>query len=176
MRKLIPALLLGIMAATQAFAADTRPSEETIRRLMVAMESRKVLDNALATIDSSMEMGMKHALGDKPVGVQVQKVVDEMRGRMVEVFKEALDWKDMEPLFIEVYQRSLTQDEVNGMLAFYESPAGKAVVRKMPLVMQNTTQLMQERMRTVMPKFMQIQQEATAKMKAAAEEESHHSD
>ncbi len=176
MQTLISALLLAIMAATQAFAADTPASEESVRRLMVAMESRKALDTALGMIDSSMDMGIKNALNGKPVSEKAQQVIDEMRVKMSEVFKESLAWKDMEPLFIQVYRRSLTQDEVNGMLAFYESPAGKAVIRKMPLVMQNTTQLMQERMRAVMPKFVQIQQEGMEKMKAAAAEEPHRAD
>jgi hypothetical protein len=158
------------MAATQAFAADTPPSEDSIRRLMAATDSRKVLDTALATLDSSMDIGIKHALADKPVNARAQKVIDEMRAKMVDVFREGLAWKDMEPLFIQAYQRSLTQDEVNGMLAFYESPAGKAVVRKLPLIMQNTAQLMQERMRAVTPKIAQIQQEALDKIKAAAAE------
>lgn len=168
MRALIPALLLGLLATTQALAADTPPSDESIHRLMTVTESRKVLDNALASFDSTVDMGIKQSLAGKEVTPKVQAVIDEMRGKMVTVFKEALAWKDMEPLFIQVYQRSLTQEEVNGMIKFYESDAGKAVVRKLPLIMQNTSQLMQERMKAVFPKLNQIQQETMEKVKAAA--------
>jgi hypothetical protein len=170
MRALIPALLLGLLATTQALAVDTRPSEDSIRRLMTASETRKVLDNAVTVLDSSMDAGIKQSLAGKTVTPKMQAAIDEMRGKMVEVFKESLAWKDMEPLFIEVYQRSLTQEEVNGMIQFYESDAGKAVVRKLPVIMANTTQLMQERMKTVLPKIARIQQEMAEKVKEAGSE------
>nr|WP_277611070.1 DUF2059 domain-containing protein [Microbulbifer celer] len=70
----------------------------------------------------------------------------------------------MEPLFTEVYQKSLTQSEVDGMLEFYKSKAGKAVVAKMPLIMQNTMTLMQQRMAGVAPKMQEIQATAMAKL------------
>jgi hypothetical protein len=168
MRALLPTLLLGLLATTPVLAADTPPSEESIHRLMTVTESHKVLDNALASFDSTVDMSIKQNLAGKQITPEMQAVIDEMRGKMVTVFKDALAWKDMEPIFIQVYQRSLTQEEVNGMIRFYESDAGKAVVRKLPLIMQNTTQLMQERMKAVFPKIAEIQKETMEKVKAAA--------
>lgn len=170
MRMLVTASLLCLVAATPAFAADTPPSEASIHRLLVATDGKKLLDNILATMDASIDAGMKTAMADKPVNPKVQKILDEMRTQLTDVFKESLAWKDMEPMIVEVYKRTLTQNEVNGMIAFYESDAGRAVVRKMPLVLQNTMTLMQERMKTIMPKIAQIQQDAIAKAKAAEAE------
>jgi hypothetical protein len=55
---------------------------------------------------------------------------------------------------------------VNGLVAFYETPVGKSVVGKLPLIQQRTVQLMQDRMQALLPKMMQIQQEAVDKLKA----------
>ena len=106
---------------------------------------------------------------NEPMSEQGQQIIDDMRQQLTAVVKEALTWNDLEPLFIEVYKRSLTQSEVDGMIRFYESEAGKAVVRKMPLIVQNTTQLMQERMKAILPKMMQIERDAIAKAKAASQ-------
>ena len=171
MRMLISVALLCFAAVTQAFAADVPPSEASIRRLMAATESQKMLDNALGTIDASLDNGIKAALANQPMNERGQQIVDDMRKQLADVMKEALSWKDLEPLIIDVYRRSLTQTEVNGMIRFYESDAGKAVVRKMPLILQNTTQLMQERMKTIMPKIVQIERDAIEKAKAAARAE-----
>ena len=161
-------LLCLMAAATQAFASDAPPSEASIRRLLTVTESKKLLDNVGDSMDASMDNAMKAALAGQPMNEQAQKILNEMKTQLLAVMKEALAWQDLEPLFIDVYKRSLTQSEVDGMIKFYESDAGKAVVRKMPLVMQNTMQLMQERMKSIMPKIVQIQQEAIAKTKAAA--------
>lgn len=69
---------------------------------------------------------------------------------------------------VDAYRRSLSQDEVNGMIAFYESSAGQAVVRKMPLIQQNMLTLMQERMKVLMPKIVEVQKEVVARVQAAA--------
>jgi len=169
MRALIPALLLALLASTQVFAADTPPSEESIHRLMTLTDARKTLDTMLTTFDSAMSQGIKQGLAGKPITPKEQAVIDEMRAKLLGVFRETLSWKDMEPMFVQVYQGSLTQSEVDGMIRFYESDAGKAVVRKLPLIMQNTSQLMQERLKTVLPKITRIQQETAEKMKAAAD-------
>jgi uncharacterized protein len=97
----------------------------------------------------------------------VQAILDDSRAKLSAIIKDALAWQDLEPRVIEVYQRSLSEDEVKGMIAFYESKAGQAVVRKMPLIQQNLMQLMQERMKTIMPKIIQVQQDAIAQVKAS---------
>ena len=65
---------------------------------------------------------------------------------MSAMFKEELSWKVLEPMFLKIYRESLTQYEVDGMVDFYKSDAGKALALKMPLIMQKTMQSMQERM------------------------------
>jgi hypothetical protein len=170
MRILVCASLLCLAATTQVFAADVPPSEASIRQLLAATDSQKMLDNILKTVDASIDSGMKSALNGQPVNAKAQKIIDDMRVQITALVRESLAWKDMEPLITEVYKRSLTQQEVNGMIAFYESAAGKAVVRKMPLILQNTMALMEERMKTIAPKMVQIQKDAIARAKAAEAE------
>lgn len=79
-------------------------------------------------------------------------------------FKEEMSWDKMEPLFVDVYKKSFSQSDVDGMIQFYKTPAGQSVVKKMPLVMQNSMQVMQQRMSTVMPKIMQLTEESTREM------------
>ena len=46
-----------------------------------------------------------------------------------------------------------TQEEIDGLIAFYESPAGATFVEKMPVVMQKSMSIMQSRAATVMEKM-----------------------
>jgi hypothetical protein len=80
---------------------------------------------------------------------------------------EELSWRNYEPLYLDIYARSLTQEEVDGMLAFYATLAGKAVIAKMPTIMQLTMEAVQQRMLLWMPKVAQMQQEAVDRLKAA---------
>jgi hypothetical protein len=166
MRRNLAVLIVCLFITPLAFAADSRPTEESIRHLLAVTDAKKVLDNALSAMDQSVEVGIKAALKGQTVDAESQKVIDEMRTKMTALMKQTLAWQDMEPMFIDIYRRSLTQSEVNGMLKFYESEAGKAVIAKLPLIMQNTMQAMQGRMQEMAPKIVQIQQDALAKLKA----------
>ena len=82
------------------------------------------------------------------------------------MMKELLDWKKLEPMYVRIYQKTFTQPEVDGMIAFYKTPAGQAVMSKMPAAMQNTIDEMQSAMGPVMQKMQQMQQDVVAEIKA----------
>lgn len=135
-----------------------------MRQLLEVTQSRKLMDGMMSQIDSSMQLGMKQALaGNTPTGEQ-QAVLDEMRQKIVALMQQEMRWDVLEPKFIAVYRQSFTEQEVAGMLAFYKTPAGQAVITKMPLVMQHTMATMQELMGSMMPKLQAIQSEARQKL------------
>jgi hypothetical protein len=67
---------------------------------------------------------------------------------------------------IDIYRRSFTQHEIDGMLEFYRTDAGQAVIAKMPLVMENTMAVMQEDLRVMMPRIREIQEDTIARLRA----------
>ena len=83
--------------------------------------------------------------------------------------REAMQWPALEPRFIEIYQASFTQAEVDGMLEFYRSPAGQAVIAKIPGAMQRTMVVMQELMDGMMPRLRELQAQALDRLKATRE-------
>jgi uncharacterized protein len=165
MTRLLAVLIVYALTSTFAVAADSPPSQESLQRLLTVTDAKRMLQEALSTVDQSMEMGIKQALKGQTLNAQEQKAIDEMRTRMSALFRESLAWDTLEPMFLDIYSRSLTQGEVDGMLAFYATDAGRAVIAKMPLIMQNTMQAMQGRMQTLAPKIAQIQQDTFAKLK-----------
>ena len=54
------------------------------------------------------------------------------------------------------------------MLAFYGSPAGQTVIKKMPLVVQNTMTEMQKRMGPFLEKLIKMEEETIEQMKEVA--------
>jgi hypothetical protein len=86
-------------------------------------------------MDAGMQAGLRQALKDRKPTAKQQQIIDEMRGRIVAVMRETLSWSKLEPAIREVYQKNLTQGEVNDMITFYESPTGRAVIDKLPAIM-----------------------------------------
>jgi len=128
------------------------------------MESRKQIDAAISQVDAMINSALEQSLGGRTVTAEQQQILDEMRTKIMTVYRAELEWHRLEPMFIEIYQSSFTQDEVNSMLAFYGSEPGRAVIAKMPIVMQNTLRLMQAHMSAMMPKVQRLQRETLGQM------------
>lgn len=166
MSKLIYIVLVFSVLVRPALAADSKPSEQSIKQLLAVTETHKLLDGMMNQIDGMMENSMRQALQGKSLAPDQQKAFDNMRAKSVALLKQELSWDSLEPFYIRMYRDSFTQEEINGMLAFYKTPSGQAVIKKMPAVMQGAMVEMQKRMGTLMPKLQQIQKETLAELKA----------
>jgi len=158
----------AVLALQAASAQDSRPTEQSIKELLNVMHSSKLIDSAMAQVDSVMQNSMQQALAGEHLTADQQKILQHMRAKTAALLKDMLKWDTLEPTMIEVYRKSFTQHELDGMLAFYRSEAGQAVIAKLPTVMQQTMQAMQVRINELMPKLQQLQQDTVAQLRAAA--------
>ena len=62
----------------------------------------------------------------------------------------------MRPLFVQIYSEVYSDDEIDAMLAFYESAAGRAMVTKQPLIMSKV-------MTALMPEILRLAKETAPK-------------
>jgi len=160
-------IALALICST-AFAADTKPSTASLQELLKVTESAKLLDGVAAQIDGMMKnMAAQATKGQTPTPAQA-KAFETMQGKMAGLMKEELSWAKYEPIFIQVYGESFTQEEIDSMIAFYHTPGGQALVKKMPVVMQRTMQIVQQHMGPMMQKFQAIAQESQAEMQGAS--------
>jgi hypothetical protein len=142
------------------------PSEASIKQLLEVAQSHKLVDSVMSQMDNLMEQTIAQATKGQQVSAKVQKDIDRRRAEVAGIMKELLDWKKLQPMYVRIYQKTFTQPEVDGMIAFYKSPAGQAVITKMPSALQTTMDEMQGTMGPVMQKMQQMQQDVVAEIKA----------
>jgi hypothetical protein len=165
--KVLAVFLIGcLLAAPPARSADAMASEASVRQLLEVTRSRKLMDDTMGQMDSYMRTAMNQALAGKIPTADEQAILDDMNRKLVALMQREMRWDILEPKFIALYRQSFTEQEIAGMLSFYRTPAGQAVITKMPLVMQHTMATLQELMGTMVPQMQAIQQEALQKLKA----------
>jgi uncharacterized protein len=150
-------------------AAAQPASEASIRELLSVTQARELVDSTNEQLDRQMNAGIRIALGERKPTEKQQRAIDNMKSKMLVVMRDELAWERMEPLYIRIYRESLSEDEVAGMLNFYRTPAGQALIRKMPLMMQKIMPEIQGMMGSATPKLRQVQREFMTEMKAASE-------
>ena len=166
--RFVLAVLMAILGAPAALAAGTRPSEQSLRQLFEVMHTSSMLDTVMSQIDTSARAAMLQATAGEPLNEDQKRIMSDTQSRVMALMKEELDWAGLEPMMIEVYRDSFTQKEVDGMLKFYRSEAGQAVITKLPAVMQGMMQKMQVRMQGLTPKVVQLEKDAVMQLRAAA--------
>ena len=150
-----------------ATAAAVPPSEASVKQLLEVAQARKLIDSVMTQMDRLMQQTIAQAVQGQDVPATVQKNIDKWQAEVFGFTKDLLDWNKLEPMYVRIYQKSFSQEEVDGMIAFYKTPAGQAVIGKMPAVMQNTMDEMQQMMTPVLQKMQRMQQDLVAEMKAA---------
>jgi uncharacterized protein len=172
MKRILPILLLcgSFVCAAEnsspnALTNANPPSEASIKQMLEVMQARKLVDSMMAQMDTLMLQTVAQVTQGRPIPPNVQKQIDQQRSEMMAMMKELLAWDKLEPLYIRVYQKTFTQQELDGMLAFYKTPVGAAMIAKMPAVMQNTMEEMQSLMGPVMEKMQRMQKDLAAQMK-----------
>ena len=69
----------------------------------------------------------------------------------------------LKPDFARIYAETYSQDEIDGLIAFYGGPLGAALISKMPQLLNRSIQLMQERMAPMLQQVAQVTKEEIEK-------------
>jgi hypothetical protein len=159
------ALVILLLTATTAMAEPA--SESSIKQLLAVTQAKKLLDGMQAQLDSLMDNVIQQALKGKSPTAKQQEAITHMKNNMVALLQGDLAWEKLEPMYLRLYTESFTEEEVGGMLAFYKTPAGQAVINKMPVLMQKTMLEVQKMSSGLAPRMQEIQKDFAAEMKSA---------
>ena len=157
-------LACALLAATPLYAAD--PSPESIEHLLKAANVQQNLTNMYTQMDGLMKSAMTQALKSENAGDDASTYAEAFSKKMAAQIRDEMSWAKMKDMYAKVYSESFSQEEVDGLIAFYESPAGKAFVAKMPTVMQKSMVMMQDRMGPMVQRMQKSLQDTLLEVQA----------
>lgn len=161
-------LLACLLAATvPALAAEPMASEAAIVQLLDVTNARRLVDGAIGQMESAVKQSLQQGTAGHPLNDEQRRIVADMQERILALVRQQLSWDSVQPAVVESYRKVFTADEIAGMIAFYRSPSGQAVIEKMPQVMQESSRLMNQRLDELTPQLQNIQRDAMQKLQAA---------
>lgn len=150
-----------------AMAAGSQPTKASVEELMKVMHTHDMVDAFIPQTQAMLEASAHRVLQVKEFTPQQKKIFDDMYGKIAKLLKTKVNWEVLKPKYIAIYQQTFTQKEVDGMTAFYKTPAGQAELTKMPGTQQKMMQAVQVQLGDLLPKIHEIQQDSLEQMKAA---------
>lgn len=159
-------LVSSLWMVLPVFAADDVPSDALIVQVLEASGAGKTLDALAAQMDNVLDQNIQQALKGHVLTDRENAKLTQARKRVVALLQAELSLEALTPDFLLVYRNTFTRSELDGMLVFYRSPAGKAMVAKMPLLMQQSMALSQMRIQRMTPQIEAIMEEELAILKS----------
>ncbi|MCU1716976.1 DUF2059 domain-containing protein [Pseudomonas sp. 5P_3.1_Bac2] len=91
-------------------------------------------------------------------------VLETYQAKANTALDQAVAWDKLKPDLVKLYTTSFTEQEMQDLISFYESPLGKKVLEKMPELTGRSAQLTQARLESAVPKVNQLLSEMTSKL------------
>ncbi|MGY1411116.1 MULTISPECIES: DUF2059 domain-containing protein [unclassified Luteimonas] len=164
-RIFITALLLIAISVfpAQAQQAQAPADDARIDRLLEVTRAREMLDATLPQIEASQRQMLAQMTAGRELDAAQQQRIDSLLASSSSAVRKALSWENLAPVYRDIYRQTFTGDDIDAIIAFYESPAGQRMLEKMPALMQNTMTAMQ---RLIVPMLQQMERDLAAEVSA----------
>jgi uncharacterized protein len=166
MKTVYAAVFALLLVAGSAAANDAPASDASIREMLELMDARLLIDNMKGQVEAMTSNVTRDALKGQDITPERQAILDRTQAKISAVTAEMLNWDTLLPLYLRTYRTSFTQSEIDGVIKFYKSPAGRAYLKKMPLAMQHVMQELPSFIKAMQEKMVAIQKETMQELKA----------
>ena len=155
MRRLAVVSTVILLAVAGAARADEASKKAKIEELFQLTDVERMLGQVLGQV-RSMQTAQFERMA---MSAEERSRAREIQDRIQTLVARVLSWEKIKPQYVTLYAETFTEEELDGMLAFYRSPAGQAMRAKMPALMQKSMALTQQMMRELQPEMTKIMEE-----------------
>lgn len=133
-----------------------------IHELFLAMHMDKTME---MVTDQAADQGAKGAMSMFPqahLTAEQQKALDDGIAQIRSITHEGLAWSKLEAGITDVYAESYSESTIDGLLAFYKSPAGQEMLAKQGEVMTKASTAVQKAAVEMQPRMQKVMQDMMA--------------
>jgi len=120
------------------------PSAEQVRKLFEVTRTAEMAQASIGQMGSMPQQMIAQMTAGKNLSPEEQEKIAREMEKFQSVVARVMDWDKVEPIFIKMYADTFDAQDVQAMIDFYDSPAGRKMVDKTPQLMQNMMAGMQQ--------------------------------
>jgi uncharacterized protein len=158
MKRWIVMLAVVMVMAPVGARADEASKQAKVKELFAVMHMDHSLDRMRSAMEQQVQATAKNAPGAEQMTPEKKKMQQEFVDNSMKVVDENFGWLELEPAYVKLYADSYTEAELDGILAFYRSPAGQALLTKTPELSAGVMQIVHGHMGDFQPKMQSLQE------------------
>lgn len=150
--------VLGVAVCALAVSIARGETQTNLaEKLIGLMDVGESIEQSMAMSKAQM-LKQSQQLG-ATVGEAGVTKIQEYQSKMMDLISSEMSWEKLKPRYIELYATTFTAEELEGLIAFYNTPIGQAFVKKQPELMQKSMLVNQAVMQSLQPKLRQLMRE-----------------
>jgi uncharacterized protein len=157
-----------IAALTFSSLSAVAASSESIERLLQLTKVQKMFVVYGEQLDGFLKTTLKQAFAENQMGEVTDEFVNVYASKIAQELRKEMSWDKMKGQYIQLYSEIFTQEEIDAQLAFYDSPAGRSIVEKIPVLTQKSMALGQQTMAPMMQRLQQLVAESLEEAKKSS--------
>lgn len=168
MKRWMALLAFVLVIAPCGARADDAAKQAKVKELFATMHLEHNLDRMMSAMKSQVEATAQNAPGSDHLTPEKKKIQQEFIDNSMKVVNDAFGWQVMESAYVKLYADTYTDSELDGILAFYKSPAGQAMLAKTPELTAGTMQIVHSRMTEFQTRMKALQDQYLKQMATPA--------
>jgi len=154
---LLSVILISVGVST--VRADEASKAAKVEEFLKASHTEQTLTQAMAMMLNQAKSGMLQKMLDVTPTPEQTRANDELQDKLAAILTKALSWEKLKPAYVKLYASAYTEEELDGIVAFYKSPAGQALVSNSPLIMAKASEIVQQQLASAMPEIQKLLKE-----------------
>ena len=149
------ALITGVtlLWCAAPMQADETSKAAKAEELLQLTQSDQMMKSFLAPMKGVLTAEMSKT--DMPAEKRAK--ASEMQAKIMAMIADRLS--KARPALVKAYADTFTEGEIDGILAFYKSPAGQALLQRMPQVMERSMPVIMQLMGDLQPEIKRMTEE-----------------
>jgi hypothetical protein len=141
------------MASSPLVAIAATPSDGSIEELLAVTKVQDLVDSTFLTVERQLRQAIQQAVAGKDVSADQQRTLNGSMQKFVASMRAEFNWDVVRPMYVQAYKETFDQAEIDGMVAFYKTPAGQAYATKLPQLSQKMTAAAQSRLQPILQRM-----------------------
>ena len=168
MKRWIAVLVVVLAVAPCGARADDASKQAKVKELFATMRMDHMLDQMMRSIQGEVKAMARETPGAEQMTPAQQKLTQDFMDKSMKVVNDSVGWAALEPAYVKLYATTYSEEEIDGILAFYKSPVGQTMLAKTPELSAGGMQIVHARMGDFQPKLQALQQEYMKELAATA--------